>query len=152
MGSLWLVVNVKQPLPDISVNTIDGRSLSLHDYADKPLLITFWATTCSSCVHEIPNLIKLYQELHPQGLEIIAVAMFYDPPSQVIELAKRHNIPYPIALDIQGKVAQSFGGVQITPTNFLVSPNQDIIIHKIGAIDINILRHKIQQLLSNNTS
>ena len=65
--------------------------------------------TCPACVAEMPDLKKLYKELAPRGLEVIGVAMNNDPPNQVMAMAKERNIPYPVAVDTQGKVAKAFG-------------------------------------------
>ena len=56
----------------------------LRSLRGKPVLVSFWASTCPRCLDEIPHLIELYEELAPRGFEIIAIAMAYDPPNRVI--------------------------------------------------------------------
>ncbi len=71
-------------VPDITLVSVDGEELQLPAYRGKPLLVTFWSTTCPACVKEIPHLIDLYRELAPRGgLEIIGIAMAHDPPDRV---------------------------------------------------------------------
>ena len=109
------------------------------------MLVTFWATTCSSCVREIPHLIRLYDELAPQGLEIIGIAMDYDPPNRVLAMRKARNMPYPVALDIHADAARAFGNVRLTPTSFLIAPDGRIAYRKIGRMDMARLREDIRR-------
>ena len=90
-GYLLLTPTSLETRPDISLMTIDGEELQLASLQGQPLLVTFWATTCPGCVREIPHLIELYEELAPRGLEIIAVAMDYDPPNRVLAMRKARN-------------------------------------------------------------
>ncbi len=133
--------------PAISLQLIDGRKISLQQLQGRPVLITFWATTCASCRKEMPHLIALYNELAPKGLEIIGVAMSYDPPNQVVALSKRLQIPYPLALDVEGNIALAFGDVNLTPTSFLIGPDGSIVQHDVGIMDMNGLRKRIEGLL-----
>jgi peroxiredoxin len=145
---LWLTPGKFSAAPDVSLKFIDGRMIHLQDLQGKPVLITFWATTCRSCIKEMPHLISLYDELSVKGFEIIGVAMSYDPPNQVIELINRGQVSYPIALDIDGSIAKAFNNVSLTPTSFLISPEGKIIKYKRGEIDMGILRQQILDLLS----
>ena len=85
--------------PSLVGQTLDGRLLTLEQLRGKPVLVTFWATTCPTCIQEMPHLIELYRDLNPKGLEMIGVAMSYDPPEQVRALAQQRQLPYPIVLD-----------------------------------------------------
>jgi len=147
LAYLWLAPAAPGASPDISLMTLDGEELQLSSLRGRPLLVTFWATTCSSCVREMPHLIKLYDELAPQGLEIIAIAMDYDPPNRVLAMRKAHNIPYPIALDLDAAAANAFGNVRLTPTSFLVAPDGRIAYRKTGTLDMANLREDILGML-----
>jgi peroxiredoxin len=147
LGWLWFAPPVLRTSPDISLLGIDGTELRLADYRGRPLLVTFWATSCTSCIREIPHLARLYRELAPQGLEIIGIAMSYDPPNEVLAMRERRNIPYPIALDIHADAARAFGDVRITPTAFLIAPDGRIVYHRAGILDPEALRRDIIGLL-----
>ncbi|MGB5260352.1 MAG: TlpA disulfide reductase family protein [Gammaproteobacteria bacterium] len=148
LGYRWLAPAGLQHSPDISLMTIKGEKLQLDSYRGRPLLVTFWATTCPGCIREMPHLIELYQELHPQGLEIIGIAMDYDPPNQVLAMSKARAIPYPIALDIQADAAHAFGDVRLTPTSFLIAPDGRIVYQKTGEMDMLKIRKEILAMLT----
>ena len=148
----WFIQNPEGPgkAPDISLNFINGQKIDINSLQGKPVLVTFWATTCSTCIKEIPQLIELYNQYSKDGFEIISIAMSYDPPNKVVELSERRNIPYPIALDIDGSAARSFGNIEITPTSFLIGPQGDIVLQKTGEINVEDLRTKVKELLQKN--
>ncbi|MBK8182902.1 MAG: TlpA family protein disulfide reductase [Candidatus Competibacteraceae bacterium] len=133
--------------PPLAGQTLDGRTLSLEQLRGKPVLVTFWATTCSSCIEEMPHLVELYRDLNPKGLEIIGVAMAYDPPDQVRAMVKQREIPFPIVLDTQERIAQEFDNVRLTPTSVLISPEGRIVHYRLGLLDIPKLRDTIQGML-----
>ena len=151
IGSLLLIWLKPAPLlthaPDITVTDLDGNSITLSKLRGHPLLVNFWATTCTGCLEEMPHLIELYAEQAPRGFEIIGITMDYDPPKQVIALSKARQIPYPIALDTHGEAAKAFGKVRLTPTTFLVAPDGRIVFQKTGKIDMGKLRTLVLGML-----
>ncbi len=147
LSSILLLPDGLTRAPDVALRIIDGRQIDLKTLHGQPVLVTFWATTCIVCAREIPHLKAIYEEFSPKGLEIFGVAMAYDPPNQVLEMTKQKNIPYPIALDIDGNVAIAFGNVSSTPTSFLISPSGAIVKHNIGEMNIEELRAEIINLL-----
>lgn len=147
LGYLWLVPAGLKTSPDIGLVTIDGEQLQLASLRGRPLLVTFWASTCPGCIREMPHLIELYEELSPQGLEIIGIAMDYDPPNRVLATRDAKNIPYPVALDIHAEAARAFGNVQLTPTSFLIAPDGRIAYRKPGEMNMAKLRQDILDML-----
>jgi len=144
---LWFSPSGISQAPDIKLTITDGSIIDLKDLRGKPVLVTFWATSCIGCVREMPHLIALYNELSDDGLEIIGVAMPYDPPSQVVKMISEREIPYPIAIDIEGNAVVAFGDVLVTPTSFLIAPDGTITKHTIGEMDMNELRDSIISML-----
>lgn len=148
LGIVWLSPTGTKQAPELTVTTTQSQEIRLADLRGRPVLVTFWATTCTSCVKEIPHLIDLYRELGPKGLEIIGVSMYYDPPIQVVEMIKRRGIPYPIVADVQKKVLRAFALERaITPTTFLIAPDGRIVLQKTGLLDMEHLRAQIRSML-----
>ena len=145
---LWLAPAGLGQAPAVTLKTLKGEAVELQELRGQPVLVTFWATTCSTCMKEIPHLIDLHQAFHEQGLAIFGVAMSYDPPNRVAEFSDSRGLPYRIALDNQGKVAQAFGDVMLTPTTFLIAPNGRIVLQKVGQFDTDKVRSMIQSMLA----
>jgi thiol-disulfide isomerase/thioredoxin len=88
--------------------------------SDKPVLVSFWATTCAVCIREMPQLIQFQKDHELYGLKVVAVAMPYDKPLSVLEFAKSRQFALHYAIDLDGKINRAFGGIQETPTALIV--------------------------------
>lgn len=144
----WLVGIAMPPKAlDDTFTTLAGHAIALKDLRGKPALVTFWATDCPGCIKEIPDLIALYRQYHARGLEIIAVTMYYDPPSHVVAMTEAKQLPYPVALDIAAEHARAFGGVNLTPSTFLIGLDGAIARQYTGAFDPAELAAHIENLL-----
>jgi thiol-disulfide isomerase/thioredoxin len=133
-----ILTSCRSPVaPETTFSTITGKKIALQNLRGKPVIVTFWATDCASCIKEIPHLIELYQRYHNQGLEIIAVAIAYDPPNHVLDMTKAQQLPYHVALDMQSENAHAFGDVSLTPTTFLIAPDGSIALQKTGLFDLS---------------
>lgn len=143
----WFIPAGLRLAPPLVGQSLDGRTLTLEQWRGKPVLVTFWATTCPSCIEEMPKLAALYRELNPKGLEMIGVAMSYDPPEQVQAMVKQRELPYPVVLDTQARIAREFDNVQLTPTTVLISPDGRIVQYRLGLLDLPKLRETIQGML-----
>ncbi len=144
----WLTTRDLERLPEVTFTLIDGNRLSPAALRDRPLLVTFWATTCRSCRKEIPHLIELYNEYREQGLELIAVAMAYDPPTHVVEFSRQNKLPYRVAFDLDGALARAFGDVSMTPTTFVIARDGRVVHRKVGAFDAQAIHTLLAQLVS----
>jgi peroxiredoxin len=136
-----------EEIPDITVVTTTGEKIALAGMRGEPLLVTFWATTCATCLEEMPHLVDLYRELSPRGLKVIGIAIFYDPPNRVLALQESRSIPYTIALDIDAHAARAFGDVNLTPTTFLIAPDGRVVYQKTGSMDVDMVRNEILAML-----
>lgn len=132
---IWLLPS-SMPSKETQFVLLDGRTITLASLRGRPVLVSFWATSCAPCVQELPDLIRLYNEWRPRGFEMIAVAMPYDPPSLVQQFVQQRGVPYPVALDLDGKVTTAFGGVPYVPAAFLLAPDGRIELQYTGRLDM----------------
>jgi peroxiredoxin len=121
-----------QAAPDVTFTNLKGEKISSQSLRGKVVLVNFWATSCSTCVAEMPNMMTTYEKFHDKGLEFVAVAMSYDRPDYVLNYAETRKLPFHVALDLKGQIADAFGDVKLTPTTFLIDKNGNIIKRFIG--------------------
>jgi thiol-disulfide isomerase/thioredoxin len=86
------------PTPEFSLNTPDGKKISLKDFRGKIVLLNFWASWCVPCREEMPAMEKLYQEYKQKNFVVLAVAV-KDRKQDAIDFVKELKITYPIAFD-----------------------------------------------------
>ncbi len=127
--------------------TIKGETISMSSLKGKVVLVNFWATDCKSCVAEMPDLIKTYYQYQPRGFEIIAVAMPYDPPAQVVNFATKKALPFPVIHDSYAEITQKFGDVKLTPTAYIYNKDGKRIQRAIGALNFNKLHALLEEEL-----
>ena len=134
--------------PDVSFLKLDGTRVALKDLRGKVVMVNFWATDCTTCIGEMPKMVETYNKYHAQGLEFVAVAMSYDPPSYVVNYAQTRNLPFKVAMDSDDKLANAFGDVKLTPTTFLIDKNGKIIRRYVGEPEFAQLHQLLEKELA----
>src|SRR5687768_4033090 len=76
---------------------LDGSSKTTADLKGRVTLVNFWATSCTTCVAEMPKLVGTYDKFRARGFDTVAVAMSYDPPSYVVNYAESRKLPFKVA-------------------------------------------------------
>ncbi|MHB0973391.1 MAG: peroxiredoxin family protein [Thiobacillus sp.] len=147
-GALVYALTEKPAAPASTFTTLEGKPIALNQLRGKIVLVNFWATSCPGCVKEMPDLVETYKQYKDRGFEIVAVAMSYDPPNYVANFAKTRQLPFPVALDVNGEHARAFGNVQLTPTSFIIGKDGRILEEKLGDLDFAKLRALLDKELS----
>ena len=137
-----------QTAPESTFVLLDGSKKSTADFKGKVTLVNFWATSCVTCVAEMPKLIATHQKYAAQGYETVAVAMSYDPPSYVVNYTETRQLPFKVAIDNTGAVAKAWGDVKLTPTTYLVNKRGEIVKQYVGEPDFAALHQLIEKLLA----
>lgn len=131
---------------NLTFSTLTGQKISMATLGG-PTLVNFWATDCAICIKEMPDMAELYSDYAHRGFELIAVAMPYDAPNLVLEMAEREQWPFPVALDITGEALSSFETVKGTPTSYLLDSQGKLIKRYVGAIPMDELHKQLDTLL-----
>ena len=145
---LGLAPRGPERLPEVTLTTITGEKLTAADLRGKVVLVNFWATSCVTCVKEMPKLVATYRKHRDRGFETIAVAMSYDPPNYVLHYAEKNALPFKVALDPLGAAARAFGDVNLTPTTFVIDRRGTIVKRYLGEPDFPELDRLIEGKLA----
>ena len=148
VGALAYALMDKPSAPAATFTTLEGKPIVLNELRGKVVLVNFWSTSCPGCIKEMPGLIETYQQYKDRGFEIVAVAMSYDPPNYVVNFAQTRQLPFPVALDVNGEHARAFGNVQLTPTSFIIGKDGSILEQKLGELDFAKLKTLLNKELS----
>ena len=149
IGTLMFVLTMLKPgtVPEVQFNTIKGERIHTSDLRGKVVLVNFWATSCVTCMAEMPKMVDTYNQFHAQGFEMVAVAMDYDPPNFVLAYAEQKKLPFKVALDIDSAVANAFGNVRLTPTTFLIDKRGRVVREYLGEPDFKQLHALVAEQL-----
>ena len=143
----YFIVAQKSSAPAISLTTYQGEKVEMNALRGKVVLVNFWATSCTTCIKEMPALIDTHRKFAAQGYETVAIAMDYDTPGFVAAYALKNALPFKVAHDADGAAAKAFGDIRLTPTTFLVDKQGRIVKRYLGEPDFAQLHAEIEALL-----
>jgi peroxiredoxin len=132
----------REVAPELTFLSIKGEKITPESLKGKVVMVNFWATSCTTCVAEMPKMVDTYNKFKGQGLEFVAVAMNYDPANYVINYAETRQLPFKVALDADGSAAKAYGNVSMTPTTFVIGKDGKILKRYLGEPDFPAL-HKL---------
>jgi peroxiredoxin len=134
-AAAYFYLGNKPAAPEVTYTSLTGEKLSTQSLRGKVVMVNFWATSCATCVKEMPAMVQTYNKYHAKGLEFVAVAMSYDPPNYVVNYTETRRLPFKVALDLDGKLAQAYGKVALTPTTFVIGKDGKILKRYVGEPD-----------------
>jgi peroxiredoxin len=106
---------------DFALRDLDGNMVRLSDYKGKVVLVNFWATWCTSCAAEQPQLEKLWNSYRERGFVVLAVSM--DGPETIAEVApmvRSRNLTFPVLLDTETRVTGSMNPRRAAPFTLVI--------------------------------
>lgn len=134
-GVSFALLTRQAPAPEVRFVTLSGQNITTSELRGKVVLVNFWATSCVTCVEEMPKMVDAWKKFSPRGYEMVAVAMSYDHPNLVADFTHKRALPFMVALDADGAVAKGFGNVSVTPTTFLLDRRGRIVKRFLGEPD-----------------
>jgi thiol-disulfide isomerase/thioredoxin len=121
-----------KPAPGFTLETLDGKKVSLSDYKGRPVLVNFWATWCGPCKVEMPWFEGFRKQYASQGFEILGLTDDVEVGKEKIgKVAEKIGVTYPILMT-DGKVQTAYGGLDVLPMSFYVDKNGKIVVETAG--------------------
>ncbi len=140
--------SAREAAPQVTFTNLNGEKITSQSLRGKVVMVNFWATSCVTCIKEMPQMVATYNKYKDQGLEFVAVAMSYDPPNYVLNYVQTRSLPFQVALDTQGELAKSFGDVKLTPTTFVIDKKGNIIKRYVGEPEFPVLHQLLEKELA----
>lgn len=121
-------IQVGQPAPEFTINSINNTPVKLSDYKGKYLLLDFWASWCRPCREENPNLVRAYNAYKSKNFDILGISLDKDPAAwkQAIEADGLGWSHASDLMDFEGESARLYQ-IEAIPSSFLLDPNGIII-------------------------
>ncbi len=131
--------------PEFTLENLDGKDVSMKDFANKVVVVDFWATWCGPCREEIPHLNKLYSEYRNKGFVIVGISMDTDGPDLVRQFVSDFKMEYPVVIG-NDNVTEEFGGIIGLPTKFVIDRKGNIVYKYVG-YQVEELERTIRKLV-----
>src|SRR5215475_3911815 len=139
------------PAPNFTLQTLDGKNLSLSDLRGKAVLVNFWATWCGPCKIETPWLVEMQKQYGSQGLQVVGVAMDDSGKDEISNFAKEMGMNYPVLLGKEA-VGDAYGGVPALPESFFVGRDGKIVDRIIGLRDRQDIEDSVKKALKTESA
>jgi len=123
---------VGAPAPELELATLEGEPVVLSELHDGPVLLTFWASWCSSCKDDMPQLRRLQRTWSPAGVQVLGVVID-DRREDALATAAEFEHTYPSLLDVDDLAARAYS-VSGTPETFLIDRDGTIAAKWIGPL------------------
>lgn len=107
------------PAPDFTLNTLDGKKVSLKDFKGKVVFLNFWATWCPPCVVEMPSMEALHKRFKDNGLVVIAVNS-EETEKKVSKFIRKKGYTFLVLMDTNGSVTSDSYRAVGFPTTYLI--------------------------------
>jgi thiol-disulfide isomerase/thioredoxin len=142
-------------MPDLdgAVSWLNSIPLTRKSLRGKVVLVNFWTYTCINSIRPLPYLRNWAAKYSARGFVLIGVHTpefsFEREPMNVENAARKLNVAFPIAIDSDSKVWQSFNN-QYWPAQYLIDAKGRIRYHHFGEGDYGDIERAIQELLKEN--
>ena len=118
---------------DYELPDINGETQSLSQYKGKWLIVNYWATWCSTCMKELPELISLYENNKDKDIAVIGINYEAITKKDLKEFVENKSIPYSILRSMPVPVTP-LGRVPALPITYIIDPQGKVVAGEIGIV------------------
>lgn len=131
---------------EMALPTPQDDTLHFDEHRGEVVVINFWASWCSICRHEIPELAALRKELRGDDVLFVGASMDERPPPIVAATARELGITYPVVTG-GPQLAEQLGGIPGVPTTIVLGPEGHVQRRFVGRVPMPKLRSAVVRLL-----
>jgi cytochrome c-type biogenesis protein len=137
--------------PDVSLTLLDGTPLRLSDLRGKVVVLNFWASWCTPCRQEMPELQSFWDEARQSGeaTEIVGIGVRTDRDEDAETFVREGKYTYPIGRDTEtdepgvGPIQAAFGIPEAYPATVVVRPDGTVDRYHLGPLNRPMLRYMV---------
>lgn len=115
-----------------AINVATGETVSSSDYEGEVVMLNLWATWCPPCEKEMPSMQRLYEQLGPSGLKVVAISVDQLGSDEVLAWARERGLTFDVLHDRSGRVDRVYQTTGL-PETFVIDRNGVIVRKEISA-------------------
>lgn len=141
------------PAIDFTLKDQYGNTHTLSDYKGKTVFLNFWATWCSPCRAEMPDIQKLYEEFQQEEEDIVILGVAApnlgrEKSEEGIKgFLEENGYTYPVVMDTEAEAFQAYG-INSFPTTFMIDKDGNVFGYIPGQLSEEIMRDIISQTIN----
>jgi thiol-disulfide isomerase/thioredoxin len=150
-NAVWVApghASVGAPAPNFTSNDLQGKKVSLSDFASRPVLLTFWATWCTVCKDELPALQTLEQRYASSGFAVLAVNYRETNNDRMRQYLAGINVTLQSVIDPGASIAAAYGVDVGLPVNVLVDKAGRVARIMVGEQPIATIESAVAQVVA----
>ncbi len=128
-----------QPLYDLQ-----GQQRSLQEFQGKWRLVNYWATWCTPCLEEIPELVRFHARHKDRDAVVIGINMEQLDGEALSFFMQELAINYPIWVTAPTQQT-ALGSIPGLPTSFLISPQGEVVARQVGVVSASMIERFIER-------
>lgn len=139
-------LHVGQPAPDITLDTLDGQHIALHELRGKTVILTFWATWCGPCREELPMLSRYAQAHANDGLVVLGFSL--DTPDTLAQVRQvASGLHFAVGL-LGDPHVRGYGRIWHLPVSFVVDRRGVLVYDGWKAKQPALTREQLEQVVT----
>ncbi len=127
------------PNPQLSVKTLDGATFDLAQQTGKWVIVNFWATWCSPCLKELPD-ISAFVAAHKDKVAAIGMDFEDAEPADIEKFLKSHPLSFPVSMVDVDNPPKDFGAPRGLPNTYVIAPDGHLAKTFLGPIQTKDLQ------------
>jgi len=133
LATLLLLTAFQAKAVDYELPDVDGQMQSLDQYKGKWVVVNYWASWCSTCMKELPDLVSLHEG--SKGKDIVVVGVNFESISndRLKTFVAEKSIPYPV-LSSEPIPVTPLGRVPALPTTYIIDPSGKVVAGEVGIV------------------
>jgi thiol-disulfide isomerase/thioredoxin/ferredoxin len=130
---------------DFSADVYGGGTFRLSENRGRVVVLNFWATWCTPCVHELPYFQHLWEAYGDRAAVIAIHSSLVTDDVEAFLAQEGYTMPF--ALDEDGSIIENLGGSTMLPMTVIIDADGIITYNKVGSVTYEFLDAEIKQLL-----
>jgi peroxiredoxin len=135
--------------PDFLLPMPGGGELRLSDLRGSPVLVNFWASWCTPCRKEMPEIVRVHDARAAEGLVVVAINL-QENDEDVSRFAAEYGMDFPVVIDRRGQVAEAWrigGPVEGIPSSYFIDADGIVRARVFGPMDAARLEEELAKVM-----
>lgn len=119
--------------PDFAVKDLSGNVIVLSSLGDSPVVLRFFETNCRFCKADTPVINTFYRDHSKSNLKVLYVGSFYESEKSLKAFAEEMGVPFPVAMDRDGRLADLYN-IRAYPQTIFIGPQRQLLAAILGGV------------------